>query len=343
MEVLSDLLRNVKLSGAVFLDVEFRDPWCIAARGMYPRLLMPDAEHIINYHYIVEGRCRIRLEHAGADTAVELEAGDVVVLPHGDAQVMGSALQLAPRPLSEVLKPPKRGEVVCARLGGDGEATRVVCGFIACDPRLCGPILSALPRLFRVRIARSASGEWLQNSIRHSVAEAASLRPGADVILARLSEVLFVEALRCYVEALPGEQTGWLAGLRDPHVGKGLRLLHDRVDHPWTVDELAREAGCSRSVFAERFTHYVGQPPMQYLTKWRLACAASRLRAGGARLARIAADVGYESEAAFIRAFKREFGMPPDLWRRRSRPGGGPASPPTPARAGAPGGPSASG
>jgi AraC-like DNA-binding protein len=316
MEVLSEVLREVKLAGGVFLDVEFREPWCIAARGMYPRLLMPDAEHFINYHLIVEGRCRIRLEQEPAAPELELVAGDVVVLPHGDAQIMGSALQLAARPLGEVLTPPKRGEVVVAHYGGDGAATRVVCGFIACDPHLCGPILSALPRLFRMSIAGSPSGEWLQHSIRHSVAEASSLRAGADVILARLSEVLFVEALRCYVEALPPGQTGWLAGLRDPHVGKGLRLLHGRIDHPWTVDELAREVGCSRSVLAERFTHYVGQPPMQYLTKWRLARAASRLREGTARLARIAAEVGYESEAAFIRAFKREFGTPPAVWRR---------------------------
>jgi AraC family transcriptional regulator, alkane utilization regulator len=318
MEVLSDLLRDVKLAGAVFLDVEFRDPWCIAARGKFPRLLMPDAEHIINYHFIVEGRCRIRLERGNVD--LELEAGDVVVAPHGDAQVMGSAMQLAPRPLSEVLTLPKRGEVAVARYGGNGAATRVVCGFIACDPHLCGPILSALPRMFKVSIGRSPSGEWLQNSIRHSVAEAASLRAGADVILARLSEVLFVEALRCYVEALPAEHTGWLAGLRDPLVGKSLRLLHGQYERAWTVDQLASEVGCSRSVLAERFTHYVGQPPMQYLTKWRLARAASRLRSGGTRLARIAADVGYESEAAFNRAFKREFGMPPALWRRRARP-----------------------
>lgn len=320
MEVLSDLLRDVKLAGAVFLDVEFRDPWCIAARGKFPRLLMPDAEHIIHYHFIVEGRCGIRLEQGDTDLRLELEAGDVVVAPHGDAQVMGSAMQLAPRPLSEVLALPRRGEVAVARYGGGGAATRVVCGFISCDPHLCGPILSALPRLFRVPIARSPSGEWLQNSIRHSVAEAGSPRAGADVILARLSEVLFVEALRCYVEALPPEHTGWLAGLRDPLVGKSLRLLHGQYERAWTVDQLANEVGCSRSVLAERFSHYVGQPPMQYLTKWRLARAASRLRSGGARLARVAADVGYESEAAFNRAFKREFGMPPALWRRRARP-----------------------
>lgn len=320
MEALSEVLRDVKLTGAIFLDAEFGDPWCIAARGKFPRMLMPAAEHFIHYHLVVEGRCRVRAESAGLELA--LETGDVVVVPHGDQHVMGSNLKLAASPLSDVLEPPARGRLAIARYGGRGERTRFVCGFLACDPRLCRPILSALPRLFRVGVGGSPSGEWLRSSIRHSVAEAASLRAGADVILARLSEALFVEVLRCYVESLPPEQTGWLAGLRDPHVGTSLKLLHSRYDHPWTVDALAHEVGCSRSVLAERFSHYLGQPPIQYLTKWRLALAASRLRSGHAPLARVAEEVGYESEAAFNRAFKREFGVPPAMWRRRALQGG---------------------
>jgi AraC-like DNA-binding protein len=319
MDALSDVLREVKLTGAVFLDAEFRAPWCIAAQGRFARVLMPAAEHFIHYHFVVEGRCCAKVEAAGE---LDLEAGDVVVFPHGDAHVMGSSLHLAPRSLAEILAPPKRGEVVQVRYGGDGETTRLVCGFLACDPHLFGPILSALPRLFRVSIDNGPSGEWLQSSLRHSLAEAASTRAGADVILARLSEVVFVETLRRYIEVLPPERTGWLAGLRDPHVGRSLKLLHSRFVHPWTVDELAHEVGCSRSVLAERFTHYLGQPPILYLTKWRLALAASLLRSGNARLARIAEEIGYESEAAFNRAFKREFGMPPATWRRHARQGG---------------------
>jgi len=223
------------------------------------------------------------------------------------------------------MRPPGRGEVALVRYGGDGEKARLVCGFLACDPQLCSPILSALPPVFRINIRRSPSGEWLEQSIRHSVAEVASPRAGADVILARLSEVLFIEALRCYVEALPAEQRGWLAGLRDRYVGKGLKLLHGSCARSWTVEELAREVGCSRSILAERFTHFLGQPPIQYLTKWRLALAASQLRSIGSSLARIAEQVGYESEAAFNRAFRREFGMPPAQWRRFHRRAAGPA------------------
>lgn len=313
MNALSEVLQAVELTGAVFLDAEFRAPWCIAARGKLAKLLMPDAEHFIHYHYVVDGHCLARVESAGE---LPLEGGDVVVYPHGDPHVMGSSLHLAPYPLANILAPPNRGEVAAVRYGGDGEATRIICGFLACDPHLCKPILSALPRLFSVSIRAGPSGEWLESSLRHSVAEAASTRAGADVVLARLSEVLFVETLRRHIERLPPGQTGWLAGLREPLVGEALKLLHGDPARAWTVAELAREVGCSRSVLAERFTQYLGQPPIQYLTSWRLALAASRLRSGGASLARIADEVGYESEAAFNRAFKREFGMPPARWRR---------------------------
>lgn len=316
MEVLSDLLRDVKLAGGVFLDAEFGEPWCIAARGKFQRFLMPEAQHLVHFHFIAEGRCSAR---TGAGPEIKLETGDVVVLPHGDELLIGSNLDLAPGSLADVIAPPRRGEVLVVRYGGDGTKARMVCGFLACDPHLAAPILSALPRLFRINIQKSASADWLQRSIRHSVAEAASPRFGADVILARLSEVLFVEALRCHVESLSAEHTGWLAGLRDPFVAKGLKLLHTRFAHPWTVKELAREVACSRSVLAERFTHYLGQPPIQYLTKWRLSVAASRLRSSRATLSRIADEIGYESESAFIRAFKREFGAPPAIWRRQAR------------------------
>jgi AraC-like DNA-binding protein len=313
LDALSELLRTVRLTGAVFLDVEFRDPWCIRSRGVFARRLMPDAERFIDYHFVVEGTCLARIDEA---EAVRLEAGNVLVIPSGEPHVMGSALHLAPVPLSEILEPPRPGVVQSARHGGEGPVTRVVCGFLACDPRLCRPILSALPRLMRVDLRSSPSGPWLETSIRQSVSEAASTRAGADVILARLSEALFVEALRRFVETMPQETRNWLAGLRDPFVGRGLKLMHARPAHAWTVDELAREVGCSRSVLAERFTDYLGQPPIHYLSAWRLALSADRLRSGTASVARIAEEVGYESEAAFSRAFRREFGLAPTAWRR---------------------------
>jgi AraC family transcriptional regulator, alkane utilization regulator len=317
MQALSEVLREVTLNGAVFLDAEFREPWCVAARGRLCRLLMPEATHFIHYHYVAEGSCLIRTEDGAAEAA--LVAGDVVVFPHGDDHLVGSDLRLAPGSIADIIRPPGRGEVARVQYGGGGAKARLICGFLACDPQLCSPILSALPPVFKVDMRASPSGDWLERSLAHSVAEVASPRAGADVILARLSEVLFVEALRCYVESLPAEQRGWLAGLRDPYVGKGLKLLHGDAARTWTVDELAREVGCSRSILAERFTHYVGQPPIQYLTKWRLTLAASQLRSKSLTLARVAERFGYESEAAFNRAFKREFGMPPAQWRRHQR------------------------
>jgi len=316
MDALSHLLHAVELTGAVFLDAEFRDPWCIEVCGGLMRMLMPEAEHFISYHYIAEGRCRTRVE-GGA--AAELEAGDVVVYPHGDLHVMGGSLHQAPVLMARLLKPVKEGEVQFLRVGGDGAVTRIVCGFLACDPRLCRPVLAALPHVFKVSIRGGPSGEWLERSIRQSVIEAGSPRAGNEVLLARLSEVLFVETLRRYMEGLPSGHTGWLAGLRDPMVARALSLMHARSAHAWTVEKLAKEVGSSRTVLAERFTHYLGQPPMHYLAKWRLALAARALRAGNERTARIAAQVGYESESAFNRAFKREHGMPPTRWRHEAR------------------------
>jgi AraC-like DNA-binding protein len=209
------------------------------------------------------------------------------------------------------------GAITSVRHGGDGAATRVVCGFLACDPRLCRPLLFSLPRVLKVNIRNGPSGEWLERSIRQSAVEAGSPRAGNDVMLAKLSEVLFIETLRRYLEGLAPGQTGLLAALRDPLVASALSLLHGRTAHSWTVERLAQESGTSRSVLAERFAHYLGEPPMRYLARWRLALAARALRSRTDRPARIAEEVGYESETAFNRAFKREYGLPPSRWRRQ--------------------------
>jgi hypothetical protein len=255
MEVLSDILRAVKLTGAVFLDAEFREPWNIAARGVMARLLMPEAGHFIHYHYIVEGRCRAQVD---GETALDLQAGEVVVFPLGDPHVLGSHLHPAAFPLSKMLFPPQQGGVAVIQYGGNGGSTRIVCGFLACDRYLSSPILTALPRAFRVNLRACASEGWLESSIRQAVAAAASRQAGADVVLARLSEALFVETLRQYIEGMDEEQKGWLAGLRDPFVANALKLIHRSPAQSWTVEELARSVGCSRSVIAERFAHYLG-------------------------------------------------------------------------------------
>ena len=205
------------------------------------------------------------------------------------------------------------------RAGGGGDVSRFVCGYMSCDPHLSRPILAGLPPVFKVNIRTDASGLWLENSILHLVEEAASGRIGSEAMLAKLSEALFVDTLRRYVASLPEQQTGWLTGVRDPIVGKSLGLLHGRIAHPWTIAELADEVGISRSALVQRFTRYLSEPPMTYLTRWRLQVAARSLERTARGVAEIAAEVGYESEAAFNRAFKREFGQPPGRYRSDHR------------------------
>jgi AraC-like DNA-binding protein len=201
------------------------------------------------------------------------------------------------------------------RAGGGGVVSRFVCGYMTCDPHLSRPILNGLPPVFKVNVRVDSAGHWLETSILHLVDEAASGRVGSEAMLAKLSEALFVDTLRRYVDRLPEHQSGWLAGARDSLVGRSLALLHGRVAHPWTIAALAREVGISRSALVERFSRFLSEPPLAYLTRWRLQLAAESLQKTSRGVADIAADVGYQSEAAFSRAFRREFGQPPGRYR----------------------------
>ncbi len=248
-----------------------------------------------------------------------LDAGDIVIFPHGDAHFIENG---PPTKAVDMVKELDRifsQGLKLSRQGGGGEVTRFVCGFMACEPRLSKVFLSGLPPVFKVSIRNDASGRWLENSIRFSVNEADASRAGGEAVLAKLSEVLFVETLRTYIANLPAEQTGWLAGARDAEVGKALALMHRSPAHPWTIASLAKEAGVSRSVLAERFRHYLNEPPMSYLTRWRIQLGAQMLTSTSYSVAQIASEVGYESEAAFNRAFKREFTVPPARFRSLSR------------------------
>jgi AraC-like DNA-binding protein len=316
MDALSDVLRSVHLTGAAYLSGELSSPWgvCAPSADAAAAALMPGAEHLVYYHLVTEGSCVASVD--GFDP-VPLAAGDVVLLPHGDPHVMASGPEVKAVPAWEVYTPPPPGEVIGLRCGGGGPVTRVVCGFLACEKGPCNPLLDALPPILSVNVRDDPGAAWIEASLRFGACEAAAQRSGGATILAKLSELLFVEALRRYIESLPPEQTGWLAGVRDRFVGRALSLIHARPAHAWTVEELGREVGLSRSALAERFASVLGQPPAQYLTRWRLQLAAQKLRSGQSSLARIAEEVGYESEAAFNRAFKREVGVPPATWRRR--------------------------
>ena len=315
MDVLSDVLRVIRLKGALFLNAEFREPWCVAAPAseQLAPILSPGGGQLAICHLVIEGRCWAQLP-GGA--VVALEAGDVLTLPHGDAHMVGSGMRHGPLLLHDAVQL-NLPDLVRTRYGGNGAETVIVCGWFAYERDIASPVVAALPRLFCTNIRRRPSGAWLENSIRYAVGEAASGRAGADVVADKLAEVLFVEAIRGYVEALPDRQTGWLAGLRDPLVGRSIALLHEQPAHEWTVAELAQAANASRTVLAERFAALIGIPPMQYLTQWRMALAAHLLRSGRLSLTRIAEQIGYESDAAFSRAFKHEYGTPPGAWRRQ--------------------------
>ena len=318
MDALSDVLKSVRLEGAVYLNAEFTAPWCVQAKyGLESvRERLPGAEHVVFFHFFTEGRCRVRLADGGE--VLDVAAGDLVLFTHDDRQLMGSDLHLAPVEADALLgaDPAADADIIQLRHGGGGAATRVVCGYLACSRSVCRPLLEALPRVLRIPIGDGPAAALLRDLLRVGVRESSASRPGAESMLAKLSELMFVEAMRRYVETLPPDGKGWLAGVRDAHVGRALALLHGEPGRSWTVDELAREVALSRSALAERFAALVGEPPIQYLMRWRLALAARTLRSGGEAISRVAGRSGYESEAAFSRAFKREFGMPPAAWRK---------------------------
>ena len=315
-DTLSDVLRAVRLHGAIFFAVDGRAPWVAespAARVIAPHLL-PGVEHVIEYHMVTRGSCWAGLTD---QPAVRLETGDVIVFPRGDAHVLSSA-------------PGMRGEVeetafhsashrplpITLSLQGDGqERTGVICGFFGCDARPFNPLLNTLPAVIHLR----GSGDGhsvLRTLVELAVDESSSAKPGGQVMLARICELLFVEMVRRYLTTLPPEEVGWFAALRDPTVGRALQKLHERPAHNWSLDGLAREVGVSRTLLAERFAHIVGIPPIQYLAQWRMQLAASLLRTSTASLAQIADGVGYGSEAALSRAFKRYVGIAPAPYRR---------------------------
>lgn len=318
MDALSEVLSGVRLKGAMFFTAAFSAPWRLSTPHcrVLASTLAPGAPHIVIYHLVVEGSARACVD-GGPD--VELSPGDLVVFPHGDPHHLsgGSGLKLVEA--AAVLRKIATRDLSPMHDGGGGATTRFVCGYLTCDPLLSGPILESLPPILKVNVRTDRSGHWLEQSILHLLEEAASDRAGTDAMLAKLSEALFVDTLRRYVRGLPDQTTGWLAGARDPVVGMSLALLHRRPEHPWTIAELAAEVGLSRSSLVERFTRYLAQAPMAYLTGWRLRLAAQALTSSPKGVADIAAAVGYESEAAFNRAFKRAFGVPPARYRRQSR------------------------
>ncbi len=319
MDVLSAVLKAVKLDGAVFFKGEFSSPWCAREpdAGTLASYLPTRPKHVIIFHLVTEGRGYVRVEENGR--VVPLEAGDIVILVQGDAHFMGNGPFVTPIDSAEQLRQVLAEGRMISRVGGGGELTKLICGYLTCDPQLSEVFLAGLPPIVKVHIRDSPSGQWLEDTFRYSVDHAEASGPGVAAVIAKLSEVLFVETLRRYIGKMPPSQTGWLAGVRDPDVGKALALLHKQPSHAWTIASLANEVGMSRSVLAERFRHYLSDTPMGYLTRWRLQLAAQELTSTSKSVAEVASEVGYESEPSFNRAFKREFGVPPARFRTQTR------------------------
>lgn len=341
MDVLSDVLRVVRLTSAVFFTARLSSPWSIESppSDQLARSLRLRAESIALFHVLVEGQCWISTEgHA----PLRMEARDVIIFPHGDTHVMSSHIGARPRPLSALLPSQPSEEIPQLDYGGGGEATRFVCGYLHCDQRF-NPLIGALPTMLIVcGRDRAGYGEpseaetarrpgvvmpgvvtvdadgWLASTLRHTIEEADGTYPGSSAMLARLTELLYVEVLRRYMQRLPSGHTSWLAGVKDPEVGRALKLLHARPERQWTVEDLAREVGVSRSGLAQRFTELAGEAPMRYLTGWRIQLAKHLILQAGLPIAEVADRIGYESEAAFNRAFKRHVGEPPVAWRKKS-------------------------
>jgi AraC-like DNA-binding protein len=315
MDALSDVLRAVRLTGAIFFDVHASQPWVAETpqgRSIVAAMF-PGSEHLISYHVVLQGRCWAEVP---GEAPMQLDAGDVILLPHGDAHVLASKLGLRRAPDMSLYRMPKEGHLPTriAMGGDDGDPAQFVCGFLGCDARPYNPLLAALPRVIRVSDEESGA---LAALLRAALAESREQRIGGQAVLGRLSELMFVDVVRRYLERLPPDRMDWLAGLRDPYVGRALTALHRDPSRAWSLEAMARDAGLSRSAFAERFTQYVGQPPMHYLASWRMQLAANLLTSGTDSVAVVASRVGYESEAAFSRAFKKAVGAPPSEWRRR--------------------------
>lgn len=320
MDPYSEILSGLKLQGAIFFRAEFSAPWFINAPPspqLAAALGLNDA-HVVNFHLLTEGEAVVELP--GGGSTLKLSAGQIVIFPHGDAHYLMSTDRTCRVEDAAVAAKVRARDLSPLRCGGGGAPTKFVCGYMACDPFFCRSVVNGLPAVISVSVRSDPAGQWLESSLLYLLEEVRSNNVGSAAVLAKLSEALFIEALRKYATQLPENHAGWLAAARDPHIGRALVLLHGRMGHPWTIGELASSVGLSRSAFVDRFSRLLSTPPMAYFTRLRMHLAARALVTSPVSIPTIAAQVGYESEAAFNRAFSRELGIPPARYRSMNRP-----------------------
>jgi AraC-like DNA-binding protein len=310
---LSEVLRSVRLTGGVFLDCRFAAPWSVISKispeQWQPYLAMPG--QVICYHFVIQGRLMVTVD---GQPPLEVSAGEIVLLPRNDTHVLASAAGIPPVDAYAFLRPPEDGGLMRVVHGGGGEPTRIVCGFLASELDY-NPLITRLPKILKLDIRKGASRAWVEASVRFAADELVRGGLASSDTMSRLSELLLIEAVRNYASDLSEEETGWLKGVTDPHIGRALALIHGDIAKPWSADELAKAVAMSRSAFMERFTALIGMPPIRYLKTWRLLTARLQLHETAVAIAQLAHAVGYESEEAFSRAFKREFGLAPARWR----------------------------
>jgi AraC-like DNA-binding protein len=314
MHAFTEVLRALQITGGVFLEAEFSAPWCVSARigpedcGPYGAVPLS----LIAFHYVITGELKVAVS---GQAPVTTHAGDIIILPRNDYHILGSDLDIMPVSAERLIESHATGEMARIRYGGGGNNSRIICGFLG-TPNRTEPVLSLLPTVIKVAVSEGALGPWVESSFRLAAAEMAQGVVQSPATLVRLAELLFVESVRHYLDSLPDDENAWLLHAGDVKLSTALRLMHSRIEHPWTTDELAREAGMSRSSFAAHFTQSLQESPMRYLTRLRLSKACRLLQQATSSISRVSSQVGYDSEAAFNRAFKREFGLPPAEWRK---------------------------
>ncbi|MBR7618949.1 AraC family transcriptional regulator [Phenylobacterium sp. 20VBR1] len=313
IDPLSEVLRSVRLTGGIFLDAQFTTPWCvrtnILAEDCAGFLVKPAL--LIAYHFVIAGGLLLSVDE---EPTIEVRAGEIVLLPRNDVHTLASTSGLAPTSARSLIQPSADGGLARVLYGGGGEATHIVCGFLGSEETY-NPLIAALPRVLKLDITEGVSRDWVEASVRYAASELTTGKLASSGLMSRLSETLFVEAMRQYSVTLTGQAGGWLKGVADPQIGRALAAIHHNIRSPWSTDSLAREASMSRSAFVDRFTALIGMPPIRYLTNWRLQTAKRRLRETRKTIAQIAEEVGYGSDEAFSRAFKRELGSTPSKWR----------------------------
>jgi AraC-like DNA-binding protein len=313
IDPLLEVLRSVRLKGGVFLDARFTAPWCVHTNivaedcGAFP--VKPPL--LIAYHFVIAGKVLVSV--AGEPT-LDVRAGEIVLLPRNDVHTLASGTGLVPVSARQLIQPSADGGLARISHGGGGEPAQIVCGFLGSEDSY-NPLIATLPRILKLDVREGVSREWVEASVRFAAGELTAGRFASSSLMARLSELLFVEAMRQYSTTFSNQEAGWLKGVVDPQVGRALAAIHHNITSPWSADSLAKEVSMSRSAFVDRFTTLVGMPPIRYLTVWRLQAAKRSLRETSKTIAQLAQEVGYGSDEAFSRAFKREFGLSPSRWR----------------------------